>query len=360
MTAIDAVVGGRVSKALSSSNITLSQTEANNKLLTLTGTLSANVTVSYPAIGGNFIVFNNTTGAFSVTVKTTAGGSTGVEVSQGIRTSIVLDGTNSYYADESSVPPGTALPFTGVRVPAGFLFMYGQNASRTTYPGLFTAITLTITGNTVSGSPTLNTLSINPTLYPIIGAAIEGTGIPIGTTILSATSTTIVMSANATSNNTGITIRIAPYGLGDGSTTFGIPDWRGRIPAGLDNMGGSAAGRLSGYTNIGVGLGEQNHTLLTAQLPSHTHSITDPGHIHNVTDPGHTHTIPNNYISQTGGSSLVAGGAFGVSGNPTNSSTTGISIQSNSTGITATNSTGSGTAFNVVQPTIMSNWMIKY
>ena len=31
------------------------------------------------------------------------------------------------------------------------------------------------------------------------------------------------------------------YGIGDGSTTFNLPDLRGRMPMGLDNMGGSSA-----------------------------------------------------------------------------------------------------------------------
>lgn len=54
------------------------------------------------------------------------------------------------------------------------------------------------------------------------------------------------------------------YGAGDGSTTFNLPDLRGRVAAGKDDMGGSAAGRLtsavSGAT-LGASGGEQSHTL---------------------------------------------------------------------------------------------------
>jgi len=35
------------------------------------------------------------------------------------------------------------------------------------------------------------------------------------------------------------------HGVGDGSTTFNLPDMRGRVPAGKDDMGGSAANRLN-------------------------------------------------------------------------------------------------------------------
>lgn len=39
------------------------------------------------------------------------------------------------------------------------------------------------------------------------------------------------------------------YGVGDGSTTFNLPDMRGRVPAGQDDMGGSSANRLTGLTD---------------------------------------------------------------------------------------------------------------
>lgn len=38
------------------------------------------------------------------------------------------------------------------------------------------------------------------------------------------------------------------YGVGDGVTTFGLPDLRGRVIAGVDNMGGVAANRLTATT----------------------------------------------------------------------------------------------------------------
>ncbi len=78
------------------------------------------------------------------------------------------------------------------------------------------------------------------------------------------------------------------FGAGDGSTTFNIIDMRGRVPFGLDNMGGSAAGRITvaggnfDGTVTGNSGGSQNHTLTTAEMPVHSHanSLTDPGHTH--------------------------------------------------------------------------------
>lgn len=44
------------------------------------------------------------------------------------------------------------------------------------------------------------------------------------------------------------------YGAGDGSTTFDLPDLRGRAVFGKDDMGGSAASRLTGNPDNGSGI----------------------------------------------------------------------------------------------------------
>ena len=66
------------------------------------------------------------------------------------------------------------------------------------------------------------------------------------------------------------------FGSGDGSTTFTLPDLRGRVAAGKDNMGGSSASRLvnmvSGGT-LGASGGAERHQLSTGEMPAHTHSI---------------------------------------------------------------------------------------
>ncbi len=72
------------------------------------------------------------------------------------------------------------------------------------------------------------------------------------------------------------------FGAGDGSTTFGLPDLRGRVSAGADAMGGVAAGRLTQARPQGVGgaLGEaggaETHTLTAAELAAHAHAFETP------------------------------------------------------------------------------------
>lgn len=134
------------------------------------------------------------------------------------------------------------------------------------------------------------------------------------------------------------------YGVGDGNTTFNLPDKTGRVSA----MKESSVNRLtSSYfggtsTNLGAVGGSESHTLTTAQLASHTHSnsLTDPGHAHSYNQP----------ISF--GASGAAAGINGASSPATTSSaTTGISINNASA--------GGGNAHNNVQPTIICNYIIR-
>lgn len=73
------------------------------------------------------------------------------------------------------------------------------------------------------------------------------------------------------------------WGVGDGSTTFNVPDLRGRIGAGKDDMGGTAANRLttavSGVDGLTIGAvgGAQSHTLTISQIPAHDHTYQDWG-----------------------------------------------------------------------------------
>ena len=90
---LDAFTAGYLSKSVAgSANVTLTTNnadptaEASNKVIEFTGTLTGDITVFVPAVENNYIFFNNTSGAFTLTVAPTGHGSNGVAITQGAHT----------------------------------------------------------------------------------------------------------------------------------------------------------------------------------------------------------------------------------------------------------------------------------
>ena len=139
------------------------------------------------------------------------------------------------------------------------------------------------------------------------------------------------------------------YGSGDGSSTFNLPDLRGRVVAGQDDMGGASGNRLTNQSGgldgdtLGATGGLETHTLSVAQLASHSHTLN-----------GGLTTVSQ------GGSSFAGGlrhGAYTQSQGDDGAGTQ----QTNQTGFDnySIASAGSGAAHNNVQPTIILNYIIK-
>jgi microcystin-dependent protein len=133
------------------------------------------------------------------------------------------------------------------------------------------------------------------------------------------------------------------YGVGDGSTTFNIPDIRGRVIAGQDDMGGTSANRLTNQTGgldgdtLGATGGAETHTLTEAQMPAHTHT----------TDMNQS----TQYKAFVGSGAAEPVFSFG------NAFEGSEAIFENP--IKTSASTGGGGAHNNVQPTIVLNYIIR-
>lgn len=119
------------------------------------------------------------------------------------------------------------------------------------------------------------------------------------------------------------------FGAGNGSTTFNVPDLRGRVPLGKDNMGGSTASRVTSAST-----GGSNATTLGGTGGAETHALTSSE------NGPHTHTI-------------------GVSGGGSNASIINQTPGTNPSGTYTSSSSGSGTAHNNTQPWLAVNYIIK-
>lgn len=121
------------------------------------------------------------------------------------------------------------------------------------------------------------------------------------------------------------------FSVGDGSTTFRLPDLRAMHIRGLDESRGTDPGRVFGVW--------QDHMIFShthgISDPTHAHAVADPTHSHSINDPTHSHSVSPS-VFQVGGTFNVQGGA-GTSmqavGPTTNAVGTGITLNYGATGI---------------------------
>ncbi len=100
---LDAFAAGYLTKSVAgSSDVTLTTanasatSEASNKVIELTGTLTGNITVFIPAKENNYIFFNNTSGSHTLTIAATGHTANGVAITQGGHAEVYCDGSADF------------------------------------------------------------------------------------------------------------------------------------------------------------------------------------------------------------------------------------------------------------------------
>jgi microcystin-dependent protein len=160
--------------------------------------------------------------------------------------------------------------------------------------------------------------------------------------------------------------------------TIALPDFRGRVLAGNDDMGNVAANRITPGgslitgTALGAAGGSEQIGLGATHIPAHTHSFSattasDGAHTHTGTTASagdHTHTIPSSVAVASGAGEGVTNDtgsaqSTGTAGAHTHTFTSDSGGAHTHTVSGTSGSTGDGTPFQVVQPTMVAHIYIK-
>jgi hypothetical protein len=312
-TLVEQAITGVQSIVMSNADYTLTNyngvsDEARNVVLVVTGTNSAIRQIICPLANKLYVITNNTSGGYAITI----GGATGtaVTIPNGVTAQVYCDGANTY-----SAQTGSAGNFTvnGTLVAAGLTDTGNLSVGGTL--GVTGAASLT-TGS-ISGVMTAPTAAAGTNTTQLATTAfVLSNGAPTGGLIMWGTGTAPsgwLLCAGAAVSRTTYAALFAvigtTFGVGDGTTTFNLPNYTNRMPYGttLAATGGSA----------------------DAVVVSHTHTAT-------VTDPGHSHT--ETYFSSTGGGyGLNAGPNDFQATKQTGTSVTGISVANSTAGVSGTN-----------------------
>jgi microcystin-dependent protein len=160
------------------------------------------------------------------------------------------------------------------------------------------------------------------------------------------------------------------YGAGDGSTTFALPDMRGRVASqvGTGTYAGATARTLGGT------LGTETETLAASQIPAHSHPNTvgsTASSSNNVTAGMSANTTHGHNLSESVGRMALGFNATGSSyagsivgnqpqaGTVLTAATSGSIDHTHNVFIANANNTGGGGSHNNMQPTIGLNFIIK-
>jgi len=264
LTKMDAVEAKKASSgnlvlSLTGGSRTLTTTEFDNVSFDITGILTSNQTLVIPdSIPILFVLHNQTTGAFTLTIKHSA--SAGVVAPQGQSSILYTTGTLVETVAQSKITTASEV----TNVPSGNITetdvqgaLNGLEARKldvsTTLGGFVGAIKMSAMGIVPAGHLECDGLAVSRTTYADLFTQ-------IGTT----------------------------YGAGDGSTTFNVPDLRGEFVRGWDNGRGVDSGRTIGTSQSDL-------------FKSHTHTYTQTVTAAASGSPG----------AGTGGATAVNSGATG-------------------------------------------------
>lgn len=201
-----------------------------------------------------------------------------------------------------------------------------------------------------------NSWVYNGTAWDTVTPAFGDAFLPAGSIIQWSTNTAptnwLICDGSAVSRNTFSSLFAAigtQYGAGNGTTTFNLPDLRGRVAVGLDST-------QTEFDTLGESGGAKTHTLTASEMPSHTHTgttSTDGSHTHGQYGRWSSFSAHNHYQGPTGAAES-SNPDQGVSSNMGSTYAAGAHSHTFTTA-----AAGSGAAHNNLQPYEVLHYIIK-
>jgi microcystin-dependent protein len=247
--------------------------------------------------------------------------------------------------------------------------------------GAFTTVSATGSISGITEAMAENSTKMASTAF--VTNAVANAAVPAGTVVAFAGTTAPTgwaLCDGSALNTTTYSALFAAIGTtyGGSGSTFNLPDLRGRTVFGKDNMGGTAANRLTtslGGLNggtLGAFGGVQNKTLAATEIPAHSHYLS----LSTTTDGNHYHIYNDAYFAEADGwsSSGVARGCassdwdnrFWFRNNNNTANNSPQDLNTSSTGShyhtvsgNTNNNTGGGNAFSLLNPGLVLNYIIK-
>jgi microcystin-dependent protein len=214
----------------------------------------------------------------------------------------------------SSVVPGAIMQYAGIAAPSGYLLCNGSQVLRSAYSTLFNILNPNI--GTVSIAVGVNTtitknnhgLATGDKIYftstgtlPLPGnmifyaSVVNSNSFRLATSVLNLTNGVLVSTSVAEPQSGVHSIVRSPYGNGDGSITFHLPDFRGRVATGTHSNSVSNYFKAHGETG-----GSVDHTHYFSDTSStttfNTTTLASAGNTTSIVRPStsHTHTVSGN------------------------------------------------------------------
>ena len=253
---LDAFAQGYVSKSVAgSADVTLTtgnadpDAESANKVIELTGALTGAISVLIPAVtgGSEYLIYNNTSGAYALTIAATGHAANGVVVTQGAYSRVYCDGTANFNVAVSTSVLGAVTTKGAAVFDAGATVTAGQAL--------------------VAGSGNINIRSngeVSATLFTGSGAGLTGVDpFPSGTKMVfyqASAPTGWTQDTTAALANTAMSIVTGSGGGTGGATSFYDVFNASTQPVDLGSVTVSVSGTVGA------------HTLSTPEIPSHSHT----------------------------------------------------------------------------------------